>query len=148
MDFFEEENNGEEENIYEYEAKAFERVNYVGKLQEMINRDIFSDEQKRRENLTPEERFLIFSDAISRKLNVYKLGNRDIDNILEKTKDIKNLKYKNPTAYVLGYVVSEGGKIINYERFDRVVNEELPDFKGSGVEPADVLRYARFWLHL
>ena len=28
MDFFEEENNGEEENIYEYEAKAFERVNY------------------------------------------------------------------------------------------------------------------------
>ena len=145
MDFFDE-NYDENENYFANEFKARERTNYIGKLQEMLNQHVTFD-NKKKNILSADERFLIAVDTFARKNDVFKLSNSDIDLILEKTKNIKNIKYKNPTAYVLGYIISNGGTI-NKKKFQKVRDEILPEFKDFGVEPEDVLRYGRFWLNL
>ena len=146
MDFFDE-NYDENENYFANEFKARERTNYVGKLQEMLNQHLTFD-NKRKNILSADERFLIAVDTFARKIDIFKLSNIDIDFMLEKTLNIKNIKYKNPTAYVLGYIISDGGNKINKNKFKQVVDKILPEFKDFGVEPEDVLRYGRFWLKL
>src|SRR3989344_4093162 len=104
----------EEEPSMEAEAKAFERTGtgfitgtkIIGgpleKIQERLNRTITS----------PEERFLEAVNAIVRtmisdgKLN---LSEGDISVLLETAQNSMNIRYKNPTAYILGYVATNGG---------------------------------------
>jgi hypothetical protein len=76
-----------------------------------------------------------------------KLTETDINMILEKTRLVPNLKYKNYVAYVLGYIASEGGRSL--DKVNYVIDTVLPklDDKGS-VEPPDVVRYASLWMKI
>ena len=155
-DFFAEEEDlfadyGDEEPRFEAEAKAYERVNRGGKLVELLSSPavLENTEKKGRESISPEDRFLINTDAMCRRLNsenIAKISETDINNILEKTVDIVGLKYKNHVGYILGYIASQGGKSLKPEQIKLVIKNILPQVaEEGGLSPPDVVRYARFW---
>ena len=131
----------------EAEAKAFERVGASGKLAELLSTPI--DDINKRSAISPEDRFLINTDAFCRRLNaenIYRLSETDINTILEKTTDVLGLKYKNFVAYVLGYIASKGGQKLKVDKVQNVITNILPKLGDEGgVYPADVVRYARYW---
>jgi len=126
------------------EYKAVERAGYTSKLNELVN-DI--------NNPTPEERFLVNIYGVGNSIiqdkvlnNTLKLTYNDLDNILDKTQYLINKKFRNPTAFILGYLCVKRGKI-DKETFDKVTQENiLSEFKESGIQAPDVLRHARFWI--
>jgi hypothetical protein len=140
-----------EEPRLEAEAKAFERVGQSGKLAELLSSPgVIGDIGKRgREAISPEDRFLINTDALCRRLNsenVIKITEVDITNMLEKTTQIVGLRYKNYVAYILGYLASQGGKTLKIEQVKFIIKNVLPQVAAEGgLAPADVVRYARFW---
>ena len=64
--------------------------------------------------------------------------------LLSKVGNITNVQYKNPSAYILGYLALNKGQI-DKKRVKHIFNSVLPDFKEEGVTPPDVIRYARYW---
>jgi hypothetical protein len=151
-DFFEEEELFEDDSPkFQAEAKAFERVSGGGKLYELLSSPnaIQDQEKKGREIISPEDRFLINTDALCRRMNsegITRISESDINIILEKTTLIVNLRYKNYVAYILGYLASSGGKNMKVENVKNVIDRILPHVsEEGGVQPADVVRYARFW---
>lgn len=139
------------EDEYGIEAKAFERASLGGKLAELMTSTLTDKKKGERNKLTPEDRFLIGVDAECRRLTEEGevLTQDDIDNMLEKSQSLKGLKYKNVSAYILGYIASNGGKSLEKKKVMRVLNDVLPMLKKtSGVEKPDVIRYARLWTNL
>jgi len=105
--------------------------------------------KKGREIQSPEDRFLINTDALCRRLsseNVIRITEADITNMLEKTTQIVGLKYKNYVGYILGYLASQGGQTLKVEQVKYVIDKVLPQVGDvGGIAPADVVRYARYW---
>lgn len=140
-----------EEPRLEAEAKAFERVGPSGKLAELLSSPgVIADIGKKgREAISPEDRFLINTDAMCRRLNsenVIKITEADITNMLESTVKVVGLKYKNYIGYILGYLASQGGTTLNVVQVGYVIKNVLPHVADEGgITPADVVRYARFW---
>lgn len=131
------------------EAKAFERVGPSGKLAEFLSSTGVDLGDGRRENIPLEDRFMITLDAVSRGLaedNTANISEADINIMLEKASSIENLKYKNPTAFILGYLASEGGRSLKKQVVHNVITKVLPKVAGNGgITPPDVIRYARYW---
>lgn len=73
------------------------------------------------------------------------LAEDDIITITNKFSVTPNAKYKNPIAFVLGYVATRGTRTIN--DFD-VAQRELALLKDPSVVDADIVRYARLWISL
>lgn len=154
-DFFAEEEmfgdyeEGEQE--FQAEAKAFERVGPSGKLSELLSSPnvVEGIGKKGREIISQEDRFLINTDAMCRRLNsdnIAKLTESDINNLLENTQKIVGLKYKNYVGYILGYLASQGGRTLKVEQVRYVIKNILPQLgEEGGITPADVVRYARYW---
>jgi len=142
---------GAEEPRFEPDAKAFERVGPTGKLAELLSSPtVLKDMGKKgRESISPEDRFLINTDAMCRRLNsenIAKISELDITNMLEKTVDVVGLRYKNHVGYILGYLASQGGKSLKTEQVKYVIKNILPQVaEEGGIAPPDVVRYARFW---
>ena len=72
-----------------------------------------------------------------------------------KAADLDSVEYKNPTAYVLGFLATEGGNVLSKEKFKYVINSVLPHAKSDSksddvisVLPADIIRYSRLWQNL
>jgi len=130
---------------------AFDRTG-VGRLGTEIVGGKIGDLQKRmdREMSSPEDRFSMYVDAISRKLEgdgIVHISNTDIETMLDKIPEIKDVKYKNPTAYILGFLASRGGR--SMDNVSNIIKNVVPSVKDVGVEAPDVIRYARYWnLHL
>lgn len=133
------------------EIGAYERAGPPGALgTSLIKSGTMAEIRKQliKEISNPEERLRIFVDAISRKLNgedIVRITQEDIDTMLEKIPTIPKAKYKNPSAYILGYLASRGGKKLDPSHVKKIIRTILPHLQDSGVEPADVVRYARFW---
>jgi hypothetical protein len=142
---------GAEEPRFEPDAKAFERVGPSGKLAELLSSPTVLEDmgKKGRESISPEDRFLINTDAMCRRLNsenIAKISELDITNMLEKTVDVVGLRYKNHVGYILGYLASQGGKSLKTEQVKYVIKNILPQVaEEGGIAPPDVVRYARFW---
>ena len=138
----------EEEPRYEAEIKAYERAGPSGILSELLSKPEVI-EKKGREILTPEDRFLINTDALSRRMSSERIANlteNDIRNLLSKTREVVGLKYKNYVAYVLGYLASEGGRSLRVKEVNDVITNVLPKLGNEGgVTGPDVVRYARYW---
>lgn len=134
------------------EADAFERVGPSGRLAEMVSGTTLGDMQKElaRQSLSPEDRFLVAVDAISRRLNsdhIAKISEADISNLLTKTSMIPGLRYKNPVAYILGYLATNGGRKMDHATVLHVITKVLPKLGDEGgVAPPDVIRYGRYWI--
>lgn len=140
------------------EAKAYERVMYnvpdviaalqgpritgkIGDIQSKLNKI----------SLQPQERFMLQVNAVYNSLSekgVISLIDGQIDIILNHIENIPNAEYKNPTAYILGYIASMDSTTtkLNRKNVENVLRNILPklDTESSITEP-DILRYARLW---
>lgn len=143
---------GHDDFEYKAEAGAYERVSAGGKLAELLSGVNILNKERQRKDMTPEDRILQAIDAIARKIsdeNIYKISETDINNILEKTQTIAGLQYKNPLAFILGYIATKNGTELSVRNFE-IANKALAEikkykFEEEGVEPEDIVRYGRLW---
>lgn len=136
----------DEEYTYKPEQKAFERAGPSGKLDELMSGAISMD--GKRKILNADDRFLQNLDAISRSLSILELTQKDINDMIEATKSISNLGYKNVMGYILGYKATKGGREMNASDIQSIFIDILPNLGEDrmGITPPDVIRYARFWM--
>lgn len=93
----------------------------------------------------PRHRFYLAVEAVSYQLNTDDVFSVDADRIrsvLDEIATIPSAQFMNPTSFVVGYFLTEGGRIDDAE-FNRVVGARLRD---ASVRPEDILRYCRMWL--
>ena len=137
--------------IYRDEVNAYMRSSVGGKFSELLSTAATSsgDQKKDRQILSPEDRFLTVLRATCLKLReekIYDITNTDIDNMLEKTQRIIGLRYRNPIAYILGYIATKNGTRLEPPDVKYVINTILPKLDTeNGITAPDVVRYARFW---
>lgn len=88
-------------------------------------------------------RFYVYTNAISfRMMQEEYLTRDDRNRILRHIKNIENVAYKNPEAFVLGYyAINADKRIIDMNRLKRLLSN-----KDITMSPCDILRYARLWL--
>ena len=139
---------GDESMNYGQEFNVYERTGPGG-----INLGLVGPDGKIDRSIQePLERFQIYVDAISRGLMNEELGiiaEQDIQIMLEKAKKLNNVNFKNPSAYILGYISSKGGKQLTKIQFNYVKNTILSKIIDTSINPEDILRYSRLWtLHL
>lgn len=138
------------------EAKAYERVVYVPQaIAEIQGAQIegkFGDIQRKLNKISmePRDRFVLQVNAVYNALTtggVISLADGEIDTILNRIKKIPHAEYKNPTAYILGYMANIGSYNIklNQKNVENVLQNVLPKLKDSDVTGSDVVRYARLW---
>lgn len=139
----------DEKDDFQMEIGAYERVGHGGKLNELLIGTNYGDKPSH-EVISPEDRFLIYVDANARRFNtdhIVEITDNDINTMLEKSKLIPEVKYKNPIAYILGYLASNGGSELKHDRVMYIIRRILPKLDGEGgVMAPDVIRYARYWV--
>ena len=100
---------------------------------------------------TPLGRFCIKVDAISRNIEseCKLLVQSDIGILQTFSQKVPRVQYKNPTAFVLGYIATKGGNKNIDEKSLKVVydcyNKTESIDKDDSVKKPDVIRYARLW---
>ena len=77
-----------------------------------------------------------------------KLSGNDLEQLIDRIDTIKEPQYKNATAYILGYIASQGGREISRKNVSHVFKTILKTVSDKSVKEEDVLRYARFWYNL
>ena len=143
----EQDDKDEWDNIYKPEMKVKERVGLPGSVM------VVSKPKTRLENsqMDPLDRFRFYVDGICRSLKSYQVSitEQDIEKMLVISAELENIGYKNPTGYVLGYLVTDGGKKMNKLSFDNIIKTVLPHSEHQeSVLPADIIRYSRLWMTL
>lgn len=96
----------------------------------------------------PIQRFTQFTKTVAQEMvsqGIINLKRPDIRYILDQIPDIPNPKYKNPTAFVLGFWVTRRNGTIDKER----VKKLLPHLSSLTypVKDFDVIRYANLWIN-
>ena len=125
------------------EKNVFDRIGGVGDL--MITTDLMTQD--------PTDRFKLKVNGISRDLKNNRnvnLDEEDIKTLIEKVETVKdkgfNIGFINPSAYILGYIASDGGRGINQREVQNVFKNVLK-LVDSVTQP-DVIRYSRFHINL
>ena len=101
--------------------------------------------------LDPLSRFRLYVNAIARNLNDKEtiITESSIRYIIEQAQFIDNIKYKNPAAYVLGYIILQDNMTdINMNMFKYTVENIIDNASIHFVTQPDIIRYARFWMDL
>lgn len=99
----------------------------------------------------PNQRFYVYVDAIARKLidlEIIRISPKDIQNILHGAQNVPEIKYKNPTAFIIGYVLTKDQQsgTINAKEFRKLI-PQLKTFDHP-LKDTDMLRYAFLWLNI
>jgi len=153
----------DESGIYDYEPEqsmemeqgAFERAG-VGQLLGTVIQEggTVAETLKKamKEIDDPEERFKIFVNMISLHLRgekIISITDTNIRDMLENISRMSGIKYKNPTAYILAFLATNGGQYLDIARIKEFINilPNIPEDIRRGVEPPDLVRYARY-LHM
>ena len=95
----------------------------------------------------PVDRFKSYVGAISHKMtedNIFDVSIKDRNAMCLKANNLDKIKYLNPTAYIIGYIVTNGGKKIDKKLLKKSFTK-LNLLTDDSVKPADVVRYARYW---
>ena len=125
-----------DENIYGQEGNVYERIGYG-----------FEDEFGDSSVQTPHINFMknvsgFIQNLIEEGVNM----STKIDDIYNRTKDLPNIQYKNPYAYVLAYFATGGGRNeLTQESFKNAV-KLIHVAKGSNITEPDIIRYSRYIL--
>lgn len=138
---------GDEEDV-KLESGYVDR-DRVGNSRNMdIQGDLFVG-KKYSKSESPESRFATAVDAICRSLQSrkwYSITDGEINQIIEKSHVFsENIKYYNPTAFILGYIASAGGTSEKKENFDTALGLLRHIGVDNAIEPPDVVRYMRLW---
>jgi len=126
---------------FKAERNAFERVGFGDDLI-----GIFSDDPTRTRD--PLVLFRLQVRAISLSIMDHQsdaLSQKDMNTMILKAEKIPHIYFKNATAYVLGYIASQGGEKITEKKVAYVFKNILPLFD---IKKPDVIRYTRYWLSL
>ena len=118
--------------------KAFERIGF---------QNILLSGDRKTGIISDQERF-------AEKVNVYLQKYRDelfsdsqLSFLIEKINSIKNVRFKNPLGYVLGYYVNDisniGSKYINKTKFKKI--KKIVKAESEVISLPDIIRYARMW---
>ena len=101
-----------------------------------------------REYKDPSDRFRGVVDAIARSLEIEE---GIIGSLVSKIGKLKNIEYLNPVGYIFGYLATDGGKQMDNAAIQAIF-KEIPQPRiqniNAGLEPPDVIRYARYWINL
>lgn len=124
----------------------FGRVSMHGGI--VIGDETDAQKKQRRIDQTPEDRFTEYVGAIAsnlREKQVINISQEEVDNVLLSPARMETIKleYLNPTAYILGYLIVEDNRI-NKNKLKGLLPQL--DNLTSKVSPADLIRYARFWM--
>ncbi len=163
-DFYEEEpwnSDDESQDSYEWdepdnlqpEFAALQRVGLPGQVGALLGggRDVPMRGIDRAMQ-DPLERFQEYVDAIARNLRSWddvSIDDTDIEKLFVSARKLKDVGYKNPTAYILGYIASEGGNKMSDPKSQGWKNSliALKHLDDTVLEP-DIIRYGRLWLSL
>ena len=110
------------------------------------NVNIFKKKGKR-EIKDPIKSFKDIMSAVSIDLG---LSQDDISNMKNSLSKVNKIQYKNPTAYVLGYLAANRGSNddLNKNTVISVFKRFLPRVSDASVHEADIVRYARLWSNM
>lgn len=100
--------------------------------------------------IDPVDRFKKYVGAISYKMNeddIFVISTQDRNAMCLKANNLDKIKYLNPTAYIIGYIVTGGGKKINKKLLTESFTK-LDYLTDDSVKPADVVRYAKYWVNI
>jgi hypothetical protein len=130
---------------------AFEDIMRSSTVDDCGGLNMMEDEVGDMRKLTPSplERFKLQSGAIAYGIVEDKVLDLDMNgrNALCRVADlIDPIRYLNPTAYVLGYIATNGTSQIDATRVRDIFNY-LPRLRDDSVMEHDVVRYARYWAH-
>ena len=103
---------------------------------------------------TPLGRFCLRVDAVSRNINEscagFSIPDEEIQVLLNRSQNLPRVEFKNPTAFVLGYLATRKGTI-------GITKTSLKNVwgcygsvgginKDSSIREPDIIRYARLWV--
>ena len=141
------------EIVSEVQFKDLDRVS----MPNYIDIDMYID-------LVSKKRNKLFMSSLEKFVkNVYQIGKdliengllsiKDLENILNNITTLDNPQYKNATAYLLGYIASDGGTNLdpkNAENLLRKFNtlEKKKFFEDDTIDCAAIIRYARLWVSM
>ena len=120
-----------EEVRFENEYNVYERVGF-------LQNDILGD---------PVQRFTQFTKTVAQEMisqGIINLKKPDVRYIIDQILDIPNPKYKNPTAFVLGFWVTRRNGTIDKDRVKKLI-PHLASLTYP-VKDFDVIRYANLWI--
>ena len=91
-----------------------------------------------------------FKDIMSAVSIDLGLSQDDISNMKNSLSKVNKIQYKNPTAYVLGYLAANRGSNddLNKNTVISVFKRFLPRVSDASVHEADIVRYARLWSNM
>ena len=103
---------------------------------------------------TPLGRFCLRVDAISRNINEacagFSIPDEEIQVLLNKSQNLPRVEFKNPTAFVLGYLATRKGAIgitkTSLKNVWRCYGSVGGINKDSSIREPDIIRYARLWV--
>lgn len=102
---------------------------------------------------TPLGRFCLKVDAVSRNINAtcrgFTISDEQIQHLLNASQNLKRVEFKNPTAFVLGYLATDRGVRSISKDSLRSTWECYKDIRGinkdTSIKKPDIIRYARLW---
>lgn len=133
---------------YEVQAErgAWDRTSHEDPFIAVFDKPEPSDEKEHLKwvrNLSKKERFYytIRSEVLP---EVEEKFREKIDKkfLVEKTMDLVGLEYKNPWAFVLGFISRKLSRVKVQDTFDRTPQHIKEQY---GITRADIVRYARYW---
>ena len=75
------------------------------------------------------------------------LKSADIDIILSKIDTTRKAGFKNPSCYILGYIVTKKKKIdIDSGTLEEVFTKVVPTLKDKSIKKEDIIRYGTLWI--
>ena len=140
---------GDEDNKYtqfdlQDEGDAYERT---GQGAMLGTRQEGEGKKGYRVQETPAQRFMSSVNTKVQKFfdeGVFDQEGTDRQVLNDAAVKVPNPSFKNPTAFILGYIASDGGTNISATNLTRA-KELLNLGEEDGVKMPDVLRYARLW---
>jgi len=131
------------EEEYVPEFAAYERVGLPGDALIGITYNQFTKTDKL-------DMFIINVDKIGREINSMNqsvLSYSDIEYLVDKARSIPKIEFKNPTAYILSYIITGSGQtqptLSKVNDVYRTVLQKIST--KDDVEKKDLIRYSRYW---
>ena len=134
------EDNIEEDKKYGDEFKAFERIGF---------QNILLSGDRKTGIISDEERFAEKVNVYLQKYREELFDDSQISYLLDKINSIKDVRFKNSLAYVLGYYVVDSdsiNKYINKNKFNKI--KKIIKTESEIVSLPDIIRYARMWMKI
>ncbi len=95
----------------------------------------------------PEDKFKLVTEAVVNSLSPAYIARDSIGDLFMNADKLAHIKFKNPTAYVLGYIASNGGTGFNIASVNKAY-KAVGAVQDRSVLPPDIIRYGRLWQRL